>query len=107
MRLLLLAFRLDRVLWAPFEKHPAPAGVESLGRGCLEVLANNHELAAVVEVDDVPGEHAGVDDVPDPPRDGVGVVPPGPPVLCHPDLLRPDGERVAEAAQHIRRTNEP
>src|SRR5207244_10690228 len=74
MLLLPLGFRLDRVLRTPFQEHPAPPCVEGLGRRCLEVLADDDELAAVVEVDDVPGEHACVDDVANPSGGGVLVV---------------------------------
>src|SRR5690348_18316056 len=97
MLLLPLGSCLDRVLRAPFEEHAAPACVERLGRRCLEVLADDDQLAAVVEVDDVAGEHARIDNVADASRGGVLVVTAGAPVVGHTDLLRPDRERAAGA----------
>src|SRR6476620_11092430 len=99
MLLLPVGFRFDRVLRTPFKEHPATAGVQRLGRGRLEVLADDGKLAAVVKVDDVPGEHAGVDDVTDPAGGGVLVVTACAAVVGHADLLRPDGERAAGALE--------
>src|SRR5439155_3952054 len=95
--LLPLGFRLHRLLRTPYQDDPAPPCVEGLGRRCLEVLADDDELAAVVEVDDVPGEHACVDDVANPSGGGVLVVAARAAVRGHPDLLRPDRERAAGA----------
>src|SRR4051812_5376855 len=96
MPLLSFGFRLDRVLRFPLEEHPAPTRVEGLRRGGLQVLADDDELAAVVEVDDVAREHAGVDDVADPARGGVVVVAARAAVRAHADFFGPDGEGAAE-----------
>src|SRR5262245_20106947 len=106
MLLLLMGFRLDGVLRAPFQEHATPACVERLGRGCLEVLADDYKLAAVVEVDDVASEHACIDDVADPSRGGSLVVAAGAAVVGHSDLLRPDREGPAEALEHVRGADE-
>src|SRR6059036_2465197 len=104
MLLLPLGYRLDRVLRAPFQEHPAALCVQGLGRRRLEVLADDDELAAVVEVDDVAGEHACVDDVADPSGGGVLVVAARAAVVAHPDLLRPDRERAAGALEDRKST---
>src|SRR3954470_4722042 len=101
MLLLPLGFRLDRVLRAPFQEHPAPSCVEGLGRRCLEVLADDDQLPTVVEVDDVAREHACVDDVTDPAGGGVLVVAPRTSTSAHADLLRPDRERAAGALDDV------
>src|SRR6266566_9167176 len=106
MLLLPLGFRLDRVLRTPFKEHPATAGVQRLCRGRLEVLTDDDELAAVVEIDDVPGEHARVDDVADPAGGGVLVVTTRAAVVGHADLLRPDRERAAGALENVRGSDE-
>src|SRR6266566_2857133 len=96
MLLLPLGFRLDRVLRTPFKEHPATAGVQRLCRGRLEVLADDDELAAAVEVDDVA----------DPAGGCVLVVTACAAVVGHADLLRPDGERAAGAMENVRGSDE-
>src|SRR2546427_10950574 len=66
------AVDLELVLWAPLEEDRPALGVERLGRGGLEVLPDDLELTAAVELDDVAGHHPGVDDVPDAARLGMG-----------------------------------
>src|SRR5436309_16060138 len=102
MLLLPLGFRLDRVLRAPFQEHPAPACVERLGRRCLEVLPDDDELATVVQIDDVASEHPRVDDVAGAPRGGVLVIATRAAVVAHPDLLGPDRERAAGTLDDVR-----
>src|SRR5436190_1138226 len=56
-------FDLELVLWAPLEEDRAALGVERLGRRRLEVLPDDLQLPAAVELDHEAGHHAGVDDV--------------------------------------------
>src|SRR6476469_9729367 len=56
------------VLGPPLQANPAASGLERLLGGRLEVLLDHGQLAARVQVDDVPREHPGVDDVADPAR---------------------------------------
>src|SRR5437762_6774799 len=97
---------LDCVLRTPLEEHSAAALVERVRRRSLEVLPNDHELAAVVEVDDVTGEHSGVDDVEDPANRCTLVVAPGAAVDRQADLLRPHREGAPAAGQDVRRPDE-
>src|SRR5437763_14770371 len=54
---------LEGVLGPPLEAHPSAPGLESVLRGRLEVLLDHRQLASGLELDDVPREHAAVDDV--------------------------------------------
>src|SRR6266568_3982697 len=101
------AVDLELVFWAPLEENRPALGVERLGRGGLEVLPDDLQLPAAVELDDVAGHHPGVDDVPD--AAGLGVRA----GLCsrsgfgHADLLGTDGEAPAAALDHVRDADEP
>ena len=53
------------MLGTPLEANPSAPGLERVLRGRLEVLPYHSELAPRVELDDVSGEHAHVDDVAD------------------------------------------
>src|SRR5204862_2412692 len=61
------SFHVEVVLGTPLEAHPPAPGLERVGRRRLEVLPHHRQLAPGVELDDVPREHADVDDVPDVP----------------------------------------
>src|SRR5262249_59195302 len=90
---------LDCVLRTPLEQDSAAALVERLRRRCLEVLSDDDELAAVVEVDDVAGEHPRVDDVSDPAGGCVPVVAAGGPGDRGAAAFPPGGEEPHAAAR--------
>src|SRR6478672_687495 len=92
---------LEGVLGTPLEAHPPTPGLERLLRGRLEVLFDDGELAPGVELNDVPREHADVDDVADATQLAVAGL-----VEMHPDLLRPDGELPAVSLEHVRDADE-
>src|SRR5262249_27195202 len=96
----------DCVLRTPLEQDSVAALVERVRRGGLEVLLDDDELAAVIEVDDVTGEHPRVDDVSDPAGGGVPVVTARAALERHADLLRPYGEDPPAAVQDVRRADE-
>src|ERR671930_651158 len=75
------------VLGTPLEAYPSPPVLEGVGGRRLEVLLHDRQVAPIIELDDVPGEHADVDDVPDPP----GLAGPVP-IETHLDFFRPHGE---------------
>src|SRR2546426_12343695 len=87
---------LKGVLGTPLEAHPPAPGLEHVLRGRLEVLSDHGELAPGVELDDVPREHADVNDVANAP----GLAVPGL-VEMHPDLLRTDGELPPVPLEHV------
>src|SRR5262249_56072476 len=92
---------LVRVRRPPRKADPLALLRERLLRGRLEVLANDDEVAARIEVDDVARDHADVDDLAH--RAGLpfsGVV------VDHPDLLRPDREAPAVSLEHVRDADE-
>src|SRR5919201_4029991 len=94
------------MLGPPLEAHPLPSGLERLLGGGLEVLPHDRKLAARVELDHIPREHADVDDVANPSRlDRVaarGLLT----ELQHLDLLRAHGESPAVPLDHVRDTDE-
>src|SRR4051794_15974453 len=57
------SFHVEGVLGTPLEAHPPAPGLDHLGRRGFEVLLHDRQLAPGVELDDVPREHADVDDV--------------------------------------------
>src|SRR5215470_13789474 len=85
---------LIRVLRPPREADPLALLCERLLRGRLEVLPDDHELAAGVEIDDEARDHADVDDLAHGP--GLSFARP---VVAHPNLFRPDGDAPAIALQ--------
>ena len=56
------------MLWPPREPHSPAPGFERLGRGRLEVLHDDVQLASVVQLHDGAGGHPRVDDLADLPR---------------------------------------
>src|ERR671931_1601389 len=100
------AVDLELVFWAPLEEDLPALGVERLGRGGLEVLPDDLELTATVELDDVASHHPGVDDFPDPARLGVlAAARPGS-GFGHMNLLGPDGEAPSAPLDHVRDADE-
>src|SRR5581483_7173893 len=97
--LLLCVFDRIRVLRAPLQADPLPLFRERLLRGRLEVLADDDELPAGIEVDDVARDHADVDDLPD--RSGLAVS-----AIAHPDLLGPDRDAFPLTLDDVRDTDE-
>src|SRR5262245_30790428 len=95
---LLLGGRLDliRMLRPPLQANMAALRLERLlGRG-LEVLTDDSELSPRVELHDVAGEHADVDDVAD-----LACLAAAGGVEMHVDLLRTDGEPSAVPLDHV------
>src|SRR6266576_2327124 len=95
------SFDLEGVLGTPLEANPSAPGFERVLRGRLEVLPYHSELAPRVELDDVSGEHAHVDDVADAAELAAAGF-----VEVHPDLLRSDRELSAVPLEHVRDTDE-
>src|SRR5215469_8031845 len=89
------------VLRPPREADPLALLRERLLRRRLEVLPDDDELAAGVEVDDVARDHADVDDLPH--RSGL---PAAAALVRHSDLLRPDRDATAVALDDVRDTHE-
>src|SRR2546423_6737058 len=94
------------VLRPPRQLDAAAPLFERLGRGALEVLPDDLEHAAALELDGVTGDHAGVDDVADLTallgdsrlrRLVLGV---------HADLLGPDRDLPPTALEHVRDPDE-
>ncbi len=89
------------MLGPPGQAHRAAALLERLCRGGLEVLLQGDELAAAVEIDDVAGDGAEVDDVAD--VAGLAIV------LARADepyLLGANGEPAAVTLEDVRRADE-
>src|SRR6266568_1107691 len=95
------SFDLKGVLGTPLEAHRSAPGLERLLRGGLEVLLDDGQLAPGVELDDVPGEHADVDDVANTSGLAVSAL-----LEMHPDLLRTDCELSAVPLEHVRDADE-
>src|SRR4051795_4342646 len=95
------SFHVVRVFGTPLETHPPAPGLEYVGRRRLEVLPDHRELAPGIELDDVPREHADVDDVANVPRLAVRAG-----VEVHLDLRRPNGEAAAAAFEDVRDADE-
>ena len=76
------------MLRPPFEADPLALLRERLLRRGFEVLADDDELAAGVEVDDVAGDHPELDDFTHDSGLAVPIV-----VVVHPNLFRPDVRR--------------
>src|SRR5436190_17428489 len=96
----------DRVLRAPTDGYLPPALLERLRGGGLEVLADDQDLSAGVEVHEIPGDHPGVSYVADHAALGVqsrSVIG----ALEQPDLLRAHGDPGAVALEEIRCADEP
>src|SRR3954467_585686 len=84
------SFHVEGVLGTPLEAHPPAPGLDHLGRRGFEVLLHDRQLAPGVELDDVPREHADVDDVANAPGLAGAVL-----AQVHLDLLRADREPTA------------
>src|SRR5919108_5284672 len=102
-----LGIDLELMFWVPLEKNCAAPGVECFGRRRFEILADDLELAALVQLDDVAGHHPGVDDIPNVAGLGVRVAARSGPGFSHVDLLRPDGEAPAGTLDYVRDAHEP
>src|SRR5262249_46087400 len=96
-----LLFDLVRVLRPPREPDSLALLRERLLRGGLQVLPDDDELAAAVEVDHVPGHHPDVDDL----THGSGFADSAV-LVGHPDLLRSDREVPALALEDVRDADE-
>src|SRR5579884_100077 len=83
------------VLRPPREADPFALLRESVLRGRLEVLPDDDELAARIEVDEIARDHADVDDL----AHGPGLA--GPALVAHPDLLRADREAPPVALEDV------
>src|SRR6476620_1019193 len=92
---------LVRVLRPPREADPLPLFRERLLRGRLEVLTDDDELAAGIEVDYVAGDHPDVDDLANGTRLAFSAA-----FVRHPNLLRPDREAPAVALEDVRDADE-
>ena len=85
----------------PLEAHPPTPGLECLLRGRLEVLPYDCELASGVELDDVSGEHADIDDLANAAQFAVAGL-----VEVHANLFRADRERLPVPLEDVRNANE-
>src|SRR4051794_11528503 len=90
------------VLRPPFQPDTFAFRFEYFLRRRLEVLPDDDELAAGVQVDDVAGDHPDVDDVADHSRLALAAD-----ALDHVDLLRTNRESPAVALEHVRDADEP
>src|SRR5260221_124440 len=89
------------VLRPPFEPDTLAFRFEHLLRRRIEVLADDDELAAGIEIDDVTRDHPDVDDV----ADDAGLALTAE-LLGHMDLLRTDREAPAAPLEHVRDADE-
>src|SRR3954452_13585054 len=85
----------------PFEPDALALLLERLLRGRLEVLPDDDELPAGVEVDEVPRDHAHVDDLAHDPGLAFTAV-----VLAHVDLLGTDRDAPGIPFEDVRDTDE-
>src|SRR3954470_17565521 len=99
------SFHVEGVLGTPLEAHPSASGLERVGRRRLEVLPDHRELAPGLELDDVPREHADVDDVPDPARLAAAVAV-AVAVEVHLDLFGSNRETAPVALEEVRDADE-
>src|SRR5262249_22910810 len=97
---------LELVLWAPLEEDLPAAGLLRLGRRGLEVLPDDLELPAAVELDEEAGHHPGVDDVADAAGLGVHAWLRRRARAAQMDLLGPDRVALAVALELVRDADE-